>query len=163
MPVKKYRLVAYQSGGLNYIQLVRDIKRADGSWTTRAVKHIGLINAENREKAQELLNFLEKYASSEGAPIPVGTIDEDFLAGLRLGVLLGPRRLPMAPIVLFRDFISSFNFYLEHVSGGVSEAVDATQIHLSTPERRRLLKWMETTPTHKDKAIALFFKWQFEE
>jgi len=163
MSTKKYRLVAYGSRGLNYLQLVRDVKRVNGSWTTRAVKHIGLDTVENREKAQELLNFLVEYGSTEDAPIAIGTVDEDLFAGLRLGFLLGFLRLPIASIVLFRDFIGSFNQYLQDPGGSIKQAVDATQIHLAPEEKGRVVEWMETIPTHRDRAIALFFKWRFEE
>jgi len=154
-------LVSYKRNGKRYLQIVRDIKKR-GRRTTRTVTHLGLETEWNREKAEELVNFLNRYSEPK-APIAVGTIDEDFLAGLRLGILLGPLSLPIAPIVLFRDFIYSLNYYLAHPSGDIEQAVDATQMHLSEEDRRRLVKWIESIPYTRDKAIALFFKWSYEE
>ncbi len=161
--MKRYRLVSYISHGSRYLQIVRDVKTEDGRWTTRIVTHIGLDTEWNREKAEELVDFLARYATRPDAPVAIGTIDEDFLAGLRLGILLGPLSLPIAPILLFRDFIYSLNYYIAQASGSIQQAVDATQIHLSEDDKRRLAEWIESIPGARNKAIALFFKWSYQE
>ena len=162
MHVRKYRLVTYRSGNRDYIQLVRDIKRQDGSWTSRSVKHIGLDTAENQGIARTLLDFLVKHASSPDAPIAIGTVDEDFFAGLRLGILLGPLSFPIAPFLALRDLIHYLTYYLARESGNLKRVVDAAQSHLSPEERVRLAKWIKKLPTDKDRAAALFIKWSFE-
>ena len=160
--MKRYRLVSYTSHGSRYLQIVRDVKTQDG-WTTRTVTHIGLDTEWNREKAMELIGFLVNYASGPGAPTAVGTIDEDFLAGLRLGILLGLLSLPIAPILIFRDFIYSLNYYIAHASGSIEQAVGATQLHLSEDDKRRLVEWIKSIPGARNKAVALFFKWSYQE
>jgi len=162
MNERKYRLVAYKSGNRDYLQLVRDIKRQDGVWTSRTAKHIGPDTTENRKKARALLDFLMKHASSPDAPIAVGTADEDFFDGFRLGILLGPLTFPIAPYLALRDFIHFFTNYLARASGSLERIVEATQIHLSETERRRLMEWIKELPTKEDRAVALFIKWRFE-
>lgn len=159
---RKYRLVAYRSGRWDYLQLVRDVKREEGSWTSRTMKHIGLDSAENREKANVLLDFLVKHASSPNAPIAIGTTDEDFFEGLRLGILLGPLSLPIAPFLAVRDLTRILNNYLARASGKLDRVIEATQTHLSPEERVRLAEWIEELPTDEDRAVALFIKWSFE-
>lgn len=162
MNERKYRLVAYRSGSRGYLQLVRDFKRQDGSWTSRTAKHIGLDTAENRKKAHALLDFLVKHASSPDAPIAVGTVDEDFFDGLRLGILLGPLSLPIAPFLALRDFIHLFTNYLARASGSLEQILEVTQKNLSEREKRRLMEWIKELPTKEDRAVALFIKWCFE-
>lgn len=159
---RKYRLVTYRSGSRDYLQLVRDVKRQDGSWTSRTVKHVGPDTAENREKARALLDFLKKHASSLDAPIAIGTVDDDFFAGLRLGILLGPFSLPFAPLLALRDVIHLFSNHLARASGSLERIVEASQIHLSPTESKRLTEWIKGLPTEEDMAVALFIKWSFE-
>jgi len=156
--MKKYRLVSYSSRGNRYLQIVRDIKREDGGWTTKIVTHIGSDTEWNRRKAEDLIDFLVKYASDQDAPIAIGTIDEDFLAGFRLGILLGRSLLPIPSIFLFGDFIHSLNCYIES-SGSIEQAVNATQPRLTEEEKRKIAEWIKSIPEDRDKAIALFFKW----
>jgi hypothetical protein len=141
---------------------LRDVKTDIGGWTTRAVTHIGLDTERNREKAEELIGFLTNYASDSDTPTAVGTIDEDFLAGLRLGILLGPLSLPIAPILIFRDFYS-LNYYIAQASGSIEQAVEATQLHLSKDDRKKLVEWIRSIPGARNKAVALFFKWSYQE
>jgi len=162
MKDRKYRLVAYRSGSRDYLQLIRDVKRQDGVWTSKAVKHIGLDTAENRKKTRILLDFLVKHASSPDAPIAIGTVDKDFFAGLRLGILLGPLSLPIAPFLALRDFIHFFTNYLARASGSLEQILEVTQNNLSQTERRRLMEWIKELPTKEDRAVALFIKWSFE-
>jgi len=71
--------------------------------------------------------------------------------------------LPIAPILLFRDFIHSLNYYIANASGSVEQAVNATQTHMPEDGRRKLIRWIESIPGARNKAIALFFKWSYEE
>lgn len=162
--ISSYASLVSLSRSIVYLQIVRDVKR-ESRWTTKIVTHIGLDNELNREKAEELIDFLTKYASGSDAPTAIGTIDEDFLLGLRLGILLSPLSLPLAPIFAFRDLIHSLNYYIAQASGSIEQAVDATQLHISEEDKRKLeedkgklVEWIRSIPEARNKAIALLFK-----
>ena len=123
--------------------------------------HIGLDTTRNRQKAEELIGFLRGCGSNPDAPVAVGAIDEDFLPGLRLGIALGVVSLPIAPIVLFGDFIRSLEYYLKQPSGSIARAVEATQIDLPERDRRRLVGWISSMSRLEDRALALFFRWSY--
>jgi len=155
-----YRLVSYASKGRTYLQIVRDVKTEAG-WTTRIVVHLGADNEQNREKAEILMEFLTNYASDPEAPVAIGTIDQDFFAGLRLGMILGPIALPFAPILAFRDLVQILSTHSAYLSGNVEAAINATQHHLSSEEKERLAEWIKRLPDDK-RGIALLFKWSYE-
>jgi len=158
--MRKYRLVAYTSRGNRYLQIVRDVKTETG-WTTKIVAHLGQDNEQNREKAEILVEFLKKYASSPEAPVAIGTIDQDFLAGLRFGILLGPLALPLAPFLAFRDLLQILSSHVARSTGKIEAVINATQYHLSDGEKKRLAEWIKKIP-EEERALALLFKWSYK-
>lgn len=160
--MSRYRLVTYSSRGNDYVQIVRSVKTKDGRWTTKLVTHIPNTR-ENIAAAERLTGFLERYASSDDAPVAVGTVHQDFFVGLKIGLLLGPLALPAAPLLALGDFVSYIGKYMAQKSGDISRIVDATQPHLAARERGWLAEWMRTINSPEDRALASYFKWSYTD
>jgi hypothetical protein len=165
----KYRSVSYPSHGTRYLQIVRDIKLSTGRWTTKIVTHLGLDDEVNKEKAGKLISFLKEHASNTynasglNVPIAVGTIDEDFLAGVRLGILIGPLNLPIVPMTVFGEFLETLEKYVNNPDADILRFVEVTQQDLTREEKEMLVKWINSLPGLDTKTMALFFKWSYKD
>lgn len=162
----KYRSVSYPSHGTRYLQIVRDIKLSTGKWTTKIVTHLGLDDAVNREKADKLTSFLKVHVSDESGPkvpIAVGTIDEDFLAGVKLGLFMSRSLISVTRMAVFGEFLESLKEYVNNSNADIRGFVELTQQNLSEDEKGMLVEWINSLPGFDTKTIALFFKWSYKD
>ena len=141
-----YRLVTFYSTTSAYLEIVKDVK-VKGRWTTKAVLNFGRYTEEKKKIAEKVVNLLKKYAR-KNSPIPYDTLDNDFLAGLYLGINLKliPISSPPYPPIPFKTFKDLAETMLEKEKG-MKKLVDATQYQLSDDERKRFLEWLKKIKT----------------
>ncbi len=54
--------------GKEYVQVVEDVKRPDGSWTTKVIESFGRATTENIQKAKEFVERETRYENEPNAP-----------------------------------------------------------------------------------------------
>lgn len=157
---RRYRLVTYNEGGRQYIQLVLEYRDHQGVWHTKLVKSYGQITAYMQELANRDLAELQRLASQDTDPIPIGTVDQAVWAGFYRTLENPISELPIIPLEVLRDLGHLGAWIINTAVGSLPSKVSVTQPHMSVQEQAQFVTWLQQRPA-MEQAIILAYRWMW--
>lgn len=157
---RRYRLLAFDKGRRQYLGLVVEYRDEYGAWHSRVVKSYGQNSPGVLTRAQTDLYELERLASSETDPIPVGTIDEVIWASFYQTLQDPLAMLPLIPLGIARDLSHLAGSVINSVSGNLQAQIKVTQPSMQPWERQQFLGWLEQQSQDDQRAI-LAYQWKY--
>jgi hypothetical protein len=157
---RRYRLLIFKKNGREYPSLVVEYQDESGAWHSKVVKSYGLSSAQMLVQAQNNLEELERLASSEDNPIPVGTVDEAIWASFYATMKNPLKNLLVIPLGIVSDLSHLAASIIGSVSGNLAAQVDVTQPTMESNEKLQFLQWLSNHLAEEQKAI-LAYQWKY--
>ena len=158
---RRYRLLVFKKGEREYLSLVVEYQDGHGAWHSRVVKSYGQSTLRVLDQAQADLDELERLASIETDPIPVGTVDEVIWSSFYQTLQNPLPMLPFIPLGIARDLSHLASSVISSVSGNLQAQIDITQPSMQPWERQQFLGWLEPQSQDNQRAI-LAYQWRYK-
>jgi len=158
---RRYRLLAFKKGNRQYLSLVVEYQDEHGAWHSKAVKSYGHNSPRVLTRAEADLDELERLATRETDPIPVGTVDEVIWSSFYQTLQNPLASLPVIPLGIARDLSHLAALVIDSVTGNLQAQIKVTQPCMEPQERRQLLGWLEQQ-SQDDQRAMLAYQWKYE-
>jgi len=157
---RRYRILSFIKGDREYVSLVVEYQDGSGAWHSRVVKSYGNSTPEVLIQAQNDLEELERLASNENDPIPIGTVDEAIWASFYQSLENPLVALPLAPLGIVRDLSHLAASIISSASGDLIAQINVTQPSMEPRERQQFLHWLSRYSQENQRAI-LAYQWKY--
>jgi len=157
---RRYRLLIFRKYGREYLSLVVEYQDEHGAWHSKVIKSYGISSPQRIAQAQDNLGELERLASSEDTPIPVGTVDEAIWANFYSTLRNPLRTLPVIPLGIVSDLSHLAASIISSASGDLAAQINATQPTMGPDEKQLFLQWLSSHSQEEQKAI-LAYQWKY--
>lgn len=157
----RYRLLTFKKYGREYLSLVVEYQDEHGAWHSKVVKSYGTSTSQKLVQAQNNLEELERLASSEDTPIPVGTVDEAIWVNFYQTVRNPLKTLPVIPFGTVSDLSHLVASIISDVSGDLAAQINVTQPTMEHDEKQWFLQWLSGLSQEEQKAI-LAYQWKYK-
>jgi hypothetical protein len=157
---RRYRILTFRKSGRAYVSLIVEYQEGSGAWHSRVVKSYGNSSPEVLTQAQNDLEELERLASSEEDPVPVGTVDEVIWASFYQTLKNPLLALPLLPLGIARDFSHLAAAVISSASGDLTAQINVTQPGMAPWERQKFYDWLAGQPPDNQRA-SLAYQWRY--
>lgn len=158
---RRYRLLAFNKSGRQYLSLVVEYQDEHGAWHSRVIKSYGQNTPGVLTQAQTDLEELERLGAKESDPIPVGTVDEVIWASFYQTLQNPLAELPLIPLGIARDLSHLAASVINSVSGNLQAQIKVTQPSMKPWERQEFLGWLKQQ-SQDDQRVILAYQWKYE-
>lgn len=157
---RRYRILTFRKSGRVYVSLVVEYQDESGAWHSRVVKSYGNSTPEVLIQAQSDLEEIERLASSEDDPIPVGTVDEVIWSSFYQTLKTPLLSLPLLPFGIARDFSHLAASVISSASGDLTAQIIVTQPSMAPWERQQFFDWLAGR-SPDDQRASLAYQWRY--
>lgn len=131
-----------------------------GAWHSRVVKSYGISSPQRLTQAQSNLEELERLASSEDTPIPIGTVDEAIWANFYETLRNPLKTLPVIPFGIVSDLSHVAASIISAASGDLAAQINVTQPTMEPDEKQWFLQWLSNHSSEEQREI-LAYQWKY--
>jgi hypothetical protein len=157
---RRYRLLTFKKNSRGYLSLVVEYQDEYSTWHSRVIKSYGISTPEILIQAQNNLGELERFAITESAPIPIGTVNEVIWASFYQTLQNPLTNLPLVPLGVARDLGHLAASIITSVSGDLEAQIKVTQPTMEPWERQQFSNWLLSHLTEEQRAI-LAYQWKY--
>ncbi len=159
--------------GKEYVQVVKDVKRPDGKWSTKVIHSFGQATPQNVNEAQEYVQALTRYKVEPDAPTPfVNTAPLDLLLKMverRMAGRLASNPTPAFPRLQYGLYAVGYWTLKEQIAEYektknkriLIRLIYQTQLDLTTEQEfERFYNWIKDKPA-EEKFKILSKRWSY--
>jgi hypothetical protein len=157
---RKFRLLRFRKSYGDYLSLVVEWQDAEGAWHSKVVRSYGApLSSQVTAQAEADVQELQRLASDEAAPIPIGTLSDAIWTGFQQTLENPIASLLALPLLVARDLAHLGGYVIAQASGDLDWKVAATQPEMPASERSGFLAWLRSL-SQEDQARALAYQWR---